>query len=192
MVFAQDSVVQDTTKLQMGAKAKKIQIFEKGGKHLLTLTSNADSIPTIENVRVFDARYVSDKGIGLNSTFQDIQKGYGIKKIVTTLNSIVVFPKGSNLYFTIDKAELPDNLRYATNSIEAVLDLVKAGAGISALARYLAAPELQSGELVSLLPDHRIEAIPCHLCYYHRSHIPRRVRLLIDFLVNRFQERTSP
>ena len=119
-VFAQDSVVQDTTKLQMGAKAKKIQIFEKGGKHLLTLTSNADSIPTIENVRVFDARYVSDKGIGLNSTFQDIQKGYGIKKIVTTLNSIVVFPKGSNLYFTIDKAELPDNLRYATNSIEAV------------------------------------------------------------------------
>ncbi len=120
MVFAQDSVVQDTTNLQVGAKAKKIHIFEKGGKHLLTLTPNADSIPTIENVRVFDARYVSDKGIGLNSTFQDIQHGYGIKKIVTTLNSIVVFPKGSNLYFTIDKEELPDNLRYATTSIEAV------------------------------------------------------------------------
>jgi hypothetical protein len=32
----------------------------------------------------------------------------------------VVFPKGSNLYFTIDKEELPESLRFSTASIEAV------------------------------------------------------------------------
>ncbi len=119
-IFAQDSVVQDTSKLKVGAKAKKIKVFEKGGKHLLTLTPSTDSIPTVENIRVFDPRYNTGNGIGLHSSFQDIQKSYGIKKIVTTLNSVVVFPKNSNLYFTIDKEELPSNLRYTTKHIEAV------------------------------------------------------------------------
>lgn len=119
-IFSADSVVQDTSKPKLGAKAKKIKIFEKGGKHLLTLTPSTDSIPTVGNIRIFDSRYVTGRGIGLTSTFEDIQKNYGIKKIVTTLNSVVVFPKKSNLYFTIDKSELPSNLRYSTASIEAV------------------------------------------------------------------------
>lgn len=119
-IFAQDSVVQDSLKTNIGAKADRIKIFAKDGMHLLTLTPSGDSIPTIENVRVFDSRYATNRGIGLQSTFQDIQRSYGIKKIVTTLNSVVVFPKNSNLYFTIDKEELPSNLRYTAANIEAV------------------------------------------------------------------------
>ena len=119
-IFAKDSIVKDTSNLKIGDQIRKIQIFEKGGQHLLTLTPNSDSIPTIENVRIFDARYTTSKGIGLKSTFQDIQQKYTIKKIVTTLNSVVIFPKESNLYFTIDKEELPSDLRYVTSDIEAV------------------------------------------------------------------------
>lgn len=115
-VFAQDSISKDTASSDPG----KIKIYQKNGKHLLTLTSSSDSIPTIENIRIFDNRYKTDKGIGLNSTFQDIQENYSIKKIVTTINSIVIFPKESNLYFTIDKEELPSNLRYTTSKVEAV------------------------------------------------------------------------
>ncbi|MEQ5789913.1 hypothetical protein J4E06_02545 [Muricauda sp. NFXS6] len=118
--FINDSVVGDTVRINLGVSPKKIEIYEKGGKHLLTLTANSDSIPTVENVRVMDPRYVTEKGIGLKSTFKDIQNKYDIKKIVTTLNSIVVFPKGSNLYFTIDKEQLPENLRFSTSDIEAV------------------------------------------------------------------------
>lgn len=119
-LFANDSVVKDTSELSIGNSSKKIEVFEKGGKHLLTLTPSTDSIPTIENVRVLDKRYKTDKGIGLESTFRDIQKQYAIKKIVTTISSIVVFPKESNLYFTIDKEELPSNLRFSSSNIEAV------------------------------------------------------------------------
>lgn len=119
-IFVQDSVVGDAAQINLGASPKKVDVFEKGGKHLLTLTANSDSIPTVENVRIMDSRYTSENGIGLKSTFKDIQDAYEIKKIVTTLNSVVVFPKGSNLYFTIDKEELPESLRFSTASIEAV------------------------------------------------------------------------
>ncbi|MBO0321781.1 hypothetical protein J0X14_05695 [Muricauda sp. CAU 1633] len=120
-LFPNDSIVKDTTNLDIGAiSSKKIEVFEKGGKHLLTLTPSTDSIQTIENVRILDKRYATNKGIGLQSTFGDIQKQYTLKKIVTTLNSIVLFPKESNLYFTIDKEELPSNLRFSSSNIEAV------------------------------------------------------------------------
>lgn len=119
-LFAQDSVVMDTTRAVSGTKSDKIEIYEKGGKHLLSLTPSSDSIQGIQNVRVMDPRYVSDKGIGLKSTFADIKKKYSIKKIVTTLNSVVIFPKESNLYFTIDKEELPGNIRFSTSNIEEV------------------------------------------------------------------------
>lgn len=120
-IYAQDSVVTDTTLIKIGDASKKIQIYEKGGKHLLTLNPGSDSIPKIENVRIYDPRFVSDKGVGLNSTFKDIKAHYTIKKIVTSRNNVVVFIKNNAMYFTISKEELPASLRYAASTnIEAV------------------------------------------------------------------------
>jgi hypothetical protein len=121
LIFAEDSLVMDTVQLNFGNGASKIKVFEKGGKHLLTLTPNTDSIPKVENVMVQDARYVTDRGIHIKSTFKDIQEAYSIKKIITSLNNVVILIKESDIYFTIDKAELPENLRYSANTkIEAV------------------------------------------------------------------------
>ncbi len=121
IIYEQDSLVKDTAKLSMGFGAKKIDIFEKGGNHLLTLTPSSDSIPTIENVRIQDNRFKTDRGISLQSTFGDIKGHYELGKILTSTNNILVFIKNSDLYFTIDKKELPSNLRYAVGiSIEAV------------------------------------------------------------------------
>lgn len=119
-LFANDSIVQDTLNSSVKTVVKKIQVFEKEGLPLLVLTPSTDSIQTIENIQVLDPRYTSDNGISLISTFKDIQEKYTIKKIVTTLNSLVIFPKESNLYFTIDKTELPYNLRFNQPDIEAV------------------------------------------------------------------------
>lgn len=120
LIYADDSIVKDTFAFNFNARPRKIKVFEKGGKHLLTLTPSGDSIPTVENIRVMDARFVSENGVGLNSTFKDIQDHYTIKKIVTALNNVVIFVNETNLYFTIDKEELPANLRYSTSNIEAV------------------------------------------------------------------------
>lgn len=121
-IFTQDSIVKDTNEIKLLSSIKKIEIYEKGGAHLLSLTSNTnDSISTIKNIRVYDSRYVTDKGINLNSTFKDIKDKYSIKKIVNSLNNVVILLKENDMYFTIDKKELPANLRYSSStSIEAV------------------------------------------------------------------------
>lgn len=115
IIFDQDSIVKDTVTLRFGNGAKKIKIYEKGGNHLLTLTPSADSIPSIENIHVHDPRFHTEKGIGPNSTFKDIREAYAIKKIQTSINNIIIFIKNSDLYFTIDKKELPSSLRYASS-----------------------------------------------------------------------------
>ncbi|MCG2462469.1 hypothetical protein K8352_17035 [Flavobacteriaceae bacterium F89] len=121
MVFAQDSIVSDADTLKIGNGSKKIKIYEKGGAHLLTLTPDAESIQKIKNIRVFDPRYKTARGVGLTSTFKDIKDNYPIRKIVTSINNVVIFLKDSDLYFTIDKQELPSSLRYgASTNIEAV------------------------------------------------------------------------
>lgn len=115
VIYNLDSIVRDTTRLIKGYGAKKIKIFEKGGNHLLTLTPTLDSIPTIENIRIYDPRFKTEKGINVNSTFKDIKEKYTIGKILTALNNIVVILKNTNIYFTIDKKELPAAIRYNSN-----------------------------------------------------------------------------
>jgi len=120
-LYAADSLVSDTVQFAMGAGNSKIKIFEKGGKQLLTLTSNTDSVPKIGHILISDARFKTSKGIGLQSTFEDIEKNHNISKIVTSMNNIVVLLEDSDIYFTIDKKELPAHLRYTkTRPIEKV------------------------------------------------------------------------
>lgn len=119
-IYIADSVVQDTTSSKIGYILQKVDIYEKGGKHLLSLTPNTDSIPTIENIRIYDSRFTTENGVSLNSTFKDIKDNYTIQKIITSLNNIVILIKDNPVYFTIDKQELPSNLRYGASNIEAV------------------------------------------------------------------------
>ncbi|QCX01008.1 hypothetical protein FGM00_13125 [Aggregatimonas sangjinii] len=121
LIFAKDSVVKDTTALNLGNKAKKLKIYEKGGRHLLTLTPSADSIPQIENVRFEDPRFTTEKGVNIKSTFKEIKEAYTIKKVITSTNNVLLLVKESDVYFTISKEELPSSLRYASSkNIDAV------------------------------------------------------------------------
>ncbi len=121
LIYADDSIVKDTLILNLVNRSKKVKVFEKGGKLLLTLTPSSDSIPTIENIRIHDPRFVTEKGVGARSTFKDIKEKHIIKKILTSTNNILVILKDSKVYFTIDKAELPSSLRYSSSvNIEAV------------------------------------------------------------------------
>ncbi|MDB2606685.1 hypothetical protein N9Y48_02775 [Zobellia sp.] len=121
IIYENDSIVNDSTSTNRVNNSKKVKVFEKGGKALLTLTPNSDSIPTIENIRIEDSRFTTDKGVGLASTFKDIKDNYTIKKVITSMNNVVILLKDSDVYFTISKEELPSSLRYASSvNIEAV------------------------------------------------------------------------
>ena len=119
--YQRDSIVKDTMRLSLGVGNGKLKIYEKGGKHLLTLTPGNDSIQKIEHVLIADPRFATAEGIGLQSTFKDIREKYEIDKIVTSLNNIVVLLKDNDIYFTIDKQQLPAHLRYTkSRNIELV------------------------------------------------------------------------
>ncbi|WP_232622939.1 hypothetical protein [Pareuzebyella sediminis] len=121
VIYANDSIVKDSTIHNLSNKSKKVRVFEKGGRLLLTLTPSSDSIPTIENIRIEDPRFSTEKGIGLNSTFKDIKDNYQIQKVITSMNNVVILLRDSSTYFTISKEQLPSSLRYSSSvNIEAV------------------------------------------------------------------------
>ncbi len=120
LIYSEDSIVTDTVRGNFGRGANKIKIYEKGGQHLLTLTPNTDSIASIENVQIKDPRFTTSTGISITSTFKEIKEKHTIRKVITSINNVLILLKDSDVYFTIDKKELPENLRYNNTNIEEV------------------------------------------------------------------------
>jgi len=119
-IYAEDSLVRTDPNTELGTSTSKIEIFQKGGDHLLSITPNSDSIQTIENIRIYDPRFSTVEGITLLSTFKDIKAHYTIKKVITSMNNVVILLKESDLYFTISKEDLPAELRFGANNIDVV------------------------------------------------------------------------
>ena len=71
----------------------------------------------ISNFQFYDPRYKTDKGLNLNSTFKDVKANYKITNIETTLSTVVLFLKDSDIFINIDKKELPENFRYNPNLV---------------------------------------------------------------------------
>ena len=61
-----------------------------------------------------------------------------------------------------------------------------AGHGIIILPTFLIWKALASGDLVQLLPDYSLTSIDAYAIYPMNRFLPKRARLFIDFLVERF------
>ncbi len=113
-VFINDSIVKFVGGDEFTGNINNIDIYDKSGNHLLILTPNEalDSTAVIDNIRIIDSRFKTEKNISNLSTFKDLQKAYKINRIDNLINSINVNVNEINAYFTIDKKELPANLRF--------------------------------------------------------------------------------
>lgn len=116
-IFANDSIVKINSSPNALETQGEVEIYEKGGNKLLILSPDNESDPNsnITNIQVFDARYKTDKGLNAASTFKDVKANYTVSNIQTTINAIVVFLKDTDIYLTIDKKNLPEELRYDPN-----------------------------------------------------------------------------
>lgn len=116
-VFPNDSVVKFISGDEFTGNINDIEIFEKGGKKLLTLTPNQalDSTAYIKNIRVLDPRFKTDKNISSASNFKSINSNYKISRISNSINSIIIAIDELNASFVIDKKELPASLRFDMN-----------------------------------------------------------------------------
>ncbi|MEC3906966.1 hypothetical protein VOI54_08035 [Tamlana sp. 2201CG12-4] len=113
-IYPNDSVVKLISGDEFTGNTNTIDIYEKGGKKLLSLTPkySLDSTSVISNIRILDNRYKTDKNISTISTFKNIHEQYKITRISNLINSVVVAVDAINASFTFDKKELPANLRF--------------------------------------------------------------------------------
>ena len=117
-IFAQDSIVRHVSDSEMYRKSNEIEIYDSDGKKLLLLepVQAFDTTSTVGFVQVLDPRFKTAKGLGTESTFKDIVENYDISRIENTLSAAVIFIDDLNVYVTIDKKQLPVELRYDTQT----------------------------------------------------------------------------
>jgi hypothetical protein len=113
-IFADDSIVQLSSVRNAIGTQGEVEVYEKGGSKLLLLSPEDENDPNslISNIQVFDNRFKTPKGLHNGSTFKDIKANYTILSIETTINDVVVSLKDNDIWITINKSHLPENLRY--------------------------------------------------------------------------------
>jgi hypothetical protein len=113
-LFANDSIVKlNPIENAIGTQGE-VMIYDKDGSQLLLISPDDESDPDskITNIQIFDNRYKTEKGLHIGSTFKDVKANYTIKDVETTINAVVVFLEESEVFLTIDKKQLSENLRY--------------------------------------------------------------------------------
>jgi len=73
-----------------------------------------------------------------------------------------------------------------TNNAEVLRDAAVQGRGIALLPTFIAGAELQEGRLRTVLADYKAPEIAVYAVYPETRHLSVKVRLFIDFLVERF------
>lgn len=112
-LFINDSLVDQTSNTDFTVPKGTVTVYEKGGEKLLLLTpKTAESDATIGQIQIFDNRYSTPEGIHLGSTFKDISDSYTISRVENLFTTIVVFVEESDVFFSIDKKNLPGELRF--------------------------------------------------------------------------------
>ncbi|MCX7172837.1 MAG: LysR family transcriptional regulator [Proteobacteria bacterium] len=88
--------------------------------------------------------------------------------------------------------EAPVRWSFHTNETAVLRRAVLSGAGIGMLPTYYVREDLQHGQLLRLLPDYEPQELGIHAIYLSRQHQPLALRLLVDFLVQRFGGEVAP
>lgn len=113
-LFKKDSVVKHLSEGLLGFRGAYLEdddkylIYATTGEHLLTITPKEplDSLSTIRYVDIFDNRYKTKEGIGLGSTFEEINLWTSVGKIETTFTKATLFLTSLNATMTLDKKDL--------------------------------------------------------------------------------------
>jgi DNA-binding transcriptional LysR family regulator len=82
--------------------------------------------------------------------------------------------------------EVPLDECFSTNDTAVLRRAVLDGGGIGILPTYFVGDQLKQGQLVRVLPDLEPELLGIHAIFLSRQHQPLAVRLLVQFMADRF------
>ncbi|CAA0226229.1 hypothetical protein ACE1MK_03720 [Tenacibaculum maritimum] len=131
-IFEKDSIVSILSEGVKGSnyfqEDDEYLIFEKGGKHLLTIVPKEQLDPksTIKSIQIFDDRYKTKSGLNINSNFQEINANNKVSKVETSFSSATLFIDDLNGTIAIDKEQLGlKEFSLQKVSLEQIPDLAK-------------------------------------------------------------------
>jgi DNA-binding transcriptional LysR family regulator len=75
-----------------------------------------------------------------------------------------------------------------SNNGDLLAEVAARGAGIAFEPEFMVGPGLRAGRLVPLLPEYAPAPAPIYAVYPSRKHLSAKVRLFVDFLVERFAQ----
>lgn len=110
-LFSNDSIVSRLTEGDLGNGNVYIHdndthlIYKKGGELLLSISpiNPLDSISKIKTVTVFGDIYKTEAGVGISSTFKEVNIHHNIEKLNASFQLVTVFVKDINATFTMEK-----------------------------------------------------------------------------------------
>lgn len=91
-----------------------------------------------------------------------------------------------------DRYVVPVRPRFSSNDGAVLREVSKAGLGIAVLPHFMVAEDVAAGRLALVLEGTRRAEIGIHIVYPHREHVPKRLRLFVDFVAKRFAQTKSP
>ncbi len=115
-LFAGDSLV--ARRNQGDSLVGEVEIYDPKGNMRMIVFSKDERDPksTLSYLRIMDPKYTTKDGLGVSSTFGQFKQSHEIAGIDNAINAVVVSFKDTPWYITIDKKELPENVRYDYSS----------------------------------------------------------------------------
>jgi DNA-binding transcriptional LysR family regulator len=124
------------------------------------------------------------------------QHGGPVKPEALTDHNCVTHAYGNRAEYRLRGSEglvtVPVKGILSSNETAVLRQAALAGAGIAMLPTYYVADDLQKGALVALLPGHEPEALGIHAVYLSRRFQPLALRLLVEWLAERFGGEPAP
>lgn len=116
---------------------------------------------------------------GLPQQPLDLSKYHYITHTMRTPNDVWTFSTGESIYL---KPVL------FLNDAQAMVECAKRGLGITIVHHYQAAELLACGDLIELLPNHRMPQIPIFMYYHPGRYMEPKVRSWLDFMGSAWPE----
>lgn len=85
-----------------------------------------------------------------------------------------------------DRYAVPVRPRFTANDGTVLREAAIAGLGLAVLPWFMVAPDVSTGRLRLVLEGMRRAEIGIHIVYAHRQHVPKRLRLFVDFVSRKF------
>ncbi len=86
----------------------------------------------------------------------------------------------------VEMVSVDGRIRYS--NAEACVQAAELGLGLACVPAFVAGEALRSGRLIRLLPSFEPDAYDVHVLYPHSRHLAAKVRLLVDFLSERYRQ----